>query len=93
LLSKGVIKKFTLETGASTNAIIEIITSSSIPTQRISEKLKKLGVLKVYEVTGRFSIVAFVQADDFNKLNQILENIRSIDGVIQTETFPVLKEA
>lgn len=88
----GVIKKFTLQMGTSTTALIEITTSSSVPTQKISDKIKKLGVLHVYEVTGRFSIIAIVAAEDFNKLNTVLEFIRSIDGVVQTETFPVLKE-
>ena len=92
LVAKGVIKKFTLELGCSTNAIVEITTSSGVPTQKISDKIKKLGAIRVFEVTGRVSIIALVQAEDFNKLNQILELIRSIEGVMQTETFPVLKE-
>jgi DNA-binding Lrp family transcriptional regulator len=92
LTEKGIIRKFTLELGSSTNAVVEIITSSGVPTQKISEKIKKLGISRVFEVTGRFTIVAFIQADNLEKLNQVLEQIRSIDGVIQTETFPVLKE-
>jgi len=92
LIAKKTIRKFTIELGSATNAIVEITTSSSVPTQKISDKLIKLGVSRIFEVTGRFSIIIFVQAEDFNKLNQILENIRSIEGVIQTETFPVLKE-
>jgi len=92
LFKNGVIKKFTVELGTSAIAIVEIITSSSVPTQKISEKIKKLGVSKVYEVTGKFSIIAIINADDFNKLNSVLEEIRAIDGVIQTETFPVLKD-
>jgi len=92
LLKRKVIKKFTIELGTSTTALIEIVTSSSVPTQKISEKLKKLGVSKIYEVTGRFTIFVILQTDDLNKLNSILELIRSIDGVIQTETFPVLSE-
>ena len=92
LQKNGVIKKFTVELGTSTTALVEIITSSGFPTQKISEKIKKLGILHVYEVTGRFTIIAVVQAEDFNKLNQVLESIRAIEGVIQTETFPVLKE-
>ena len=92
LLKRKIIKKFTIERGTSTTALIEIVTSSSVPTQKISERLKKLGILKIYEVTGRFTIFVILQTDDLNKLNSILESIRSIDGVIQTETFPVLTE-
>ena len=92
LQKKGVIKRFTLELGASTNAFVEIITSSSVPTLKISEKIKKLGAVRVFEVTGRFTIIAMVQAENFDKLNLVLEQIRAIEGVIQTETFPVLRE-
>lgn len=92
LIKKGVIKKFTVELSTFTTAMVEIITSSSVPTQKISEKIKRLGVSRVFEVTGRFTIVAIVQADDLQKLNAVLESIRAIEGVIQTETFPVLKE-
>ncbi len=92
LTEKRIIRRFTIDLGSATNAVIEITTSSSVPTQKISERIIKLGASRVFEVTGRFSIIAFIQAEDFNKLNQILESIRSIDGVIQTETFPVLKE-
>ena len=92
LVNKGIIKKFTVELGTSTTAFVEIITSSRVPTRKISEKIQKLGASKVLEVTGRFSIVAFLQAEDLQKLNSLLEEIRSIDGVIQTETFPVLSE-
>jgi DNA-binding Lrp family transcriptional regulator len=92
LQKSGVIKKFSVVLGTSTTAMVEITTSSNVPTQKISEKIKKIGVSQVYEVTGRFTIVAIVQAEDLKKLNIVLEQIRSIDGVLQTETFPVLKE-
>jgi len=92
LLKKGIIRKFTIELGSSTTAIVEVMTSSKVPTQKISEKIQKLGVKKLFEVAGKISIIAIIQADDLTKLNQLVESIRSIDGVIQTETFPVLKE-
>jgi Lrp/AsnC family transcriptional regulator of lysine biosynthesis len=92
LQNRGVIKKFTAELGYVTTAIIEVVTSSSVPTQKVSDKIKKLGVRRVYEVTGRFSIIAVIQTSEFKQLNQILEGIRAIEGVVQTETFSVLKE-
>ena len=92
LKKRGVIKNFTVQLGSYTTAFVEITTSSSVPTLKISEKIKKLGAVRVFEVTGRFTIIAMIQTPDFNKLNQVLESVRSIDGVIQTETFPVLTE-
>jgi DNA-binding Lrp family transcriptional regulator len=92
LQSRGVIRKFTVELGTATTAFVEIITSSSVPTLKISEKIKKLGAVRTFEVTGRFTIIAMIQTDTFERLNLVLESIRSIEGVIQTETFPVLRE-
>ena len=92
LIKRGVIRRFTLELSSSTTAFVEISTSSSVPTQKISEKIKKLGAVRVFEVTGRFTIFAMVGAESLDKLNSVLESIRAIDGVIQTETFPVLRE-
>jgi len=92
LQKRGVIRSFTIELGTATTAFVEIITSSSVPTLKISEKIKKFGTVRVFEVTGRFTIIAMIQTESLDKLNQVLESIRSIEGVIQTETFPVLKE-
>lgn len=92
LQKRGVIKRFTLELGASTNAFVEITTSSSVPTLKISEKIKKIGAVRVFEVTGRFTIIAMIHAENFDKLNLVLESVRAIEGVLQTETFPVLRE-
>ena len=78
--------------GNATTAFVEITTSSSIPTLRISEKIKTLGAVRVFEVTGSFTILAMIQTESLDKLNHVLELVRSIEGVIQTETFPVLKE-
>jgi DNA-binding Lrp family transcriptional regulator len=92
LQKKGVLRRFTIELGTATTAFVEITTSSSVPTLKISEKIKKLGAVRVFEVTGRFTIIAMIQTESFDKLNQVLEAVRSIEGVIQTETFPVLRE-
>ena len=92
LKKRGLIRSFTIQLGSATTAFVEITTSSSIPTLKISEKIKKLGAVRVFEVTGRFTIIAMIQTESFDKLNQILESVRSIEGVIQTETFPVLTE-
>lgn len=92
MLKKGIIKRFTVDLGSHTTAIVEITTLSKVPTQKISEKIQKLGVKKIFEVAGRNSIIAVIHASDLGKLNSIVESIRSIDGVTQTETFPVLRE-
>jgi DNA-binding Lrp family transcriptional regulator len=92
MISKGIIKKFTIELGTQTTALVEIQTSSKIPTKKISESILKSGADKVFEVTGDTTIIAQISAENLTKLNEIIERIRAIEGVTQTETFPVLKE-
>ncbi len=84
------IKRFTLETKHDTFAIVGIETDTRIETKKIVEKIKPLGVKNIYEVTGRFDVVAMVPRKDMETINDILESIRSIEGVVHTETFTVL---
>jgi len=91
LVAKGIISRFTIDVKTATNAIVEISTSSTVPTGRIAEKVKKFAS-RAYEVTGKHSIVAFVDASTMDELNRKLESIRSIEGVVGTETLTVLKE-
>lgn len=90
--NKGVIKKFTIEQGLVTTALVLITTESKTPTKRISESILKFGAEKVFEVTGETTIIAYISAENLQKLNELIEKIRSIEGVEQTETFPILKE-
>ena len=90
LTTSGEIKRFTLETKHDTFAIVGIETDTRIETKKIVEKIKPLGVKNIYEVTGRFDVVAMVPRKDMETINDILESIRSIEGVVHTETFTVL---
>jgi len=92
LVKKGIIKKFTIETSSQTNAFVEVTTTSQPPTREIVEEIKKIGVEKIFVVAGRFTILCFIKADNLNEVRDIVEAIRDIKGVIQTETLPVLKE-
>lgn len=92
MTAKGIIKKFTIETGIDTKAIIMIETIPKIPTKRISESIMRAGAEKVFEVTGEETIIAQISAENLSKINEIIEKIRAIEGVKETETFPVLKE-
>ncbi len=92
MTKKGIIKRFTVEISSSTNAVVEVVTSSSVPTQKVVGKIVKIGAHRVFEVTGRFTIIVIIHAPDPRELNNKLEAIRAIDGVVQTETFAVLRE-
>ena len=92
MVKKKFIRKFTIETSYQSRAIIEVITGSQIPTEKIVHDIQKIGVEKVFEVAGRFTLLCMVKADSLSQVNDIVESIRQVPGVIQTETLPVLKE-
>ena len=50
------------------------------------------GVKSVYAVTGPFDLIAQVEAETIEELNEIvLSRIRSVDGIVKTSTALVLK--
>ncbi|MBW2992249.1 AsnC family transcriptional regulator [Candidatus Woesearchaeota archaeon] len=92
LVSSGKIRKFTIETSEETSAIVGIETETKTETSKIVDKIRSLGIRDIYEVTGKFDIVCTISSDHKEDINNLLEKIRSIGGVIHTETFTILKK-
>jgi 2-isopropylmalate synthase len=62
-------------------------------TTSIAKKILYItGVEEVVEVTGEYDIGGYVSAKDTVNLNNIIEEIRQIPGVISTETRLILKK-
>lgn len=94
LTDSGVIKKFTIELGASdkTSAITLISVSSTADTSAVSSKLMKLGSVEVvYEITGQYDIAAIIAAPAIVEINKCIDDIRKIEGVSDTNTVIILK--
>jgi len=49
-----------------------------------------MGLTRIYEVTGRYDIIAIVEKEDPTAINNVLDEIRATRGVILTESFTVL---
>ena len=90
LVNNKQIKRFTLETADDTFAIVGIETETKTETKKIVEKIKNLDIDTIYELTGRFDIICMVPTSTMEGVNEILEKIRSTEGVNHTETFTVL---
>ncbi len=94
LIDTGIIKRFTIELGASdkTSAITLISVSSSADTSAVSAKLMKLGGVEVvYEITGQYDIAAIIAAPAIVEINKCIDDIRKIEGVSDTNTVIILK--
>lgn len=94
LVDSGVIKRFTIELGASdkTSAITLISVSSTADTSAVSQRLLKLGSVEViYEITGQYDIAAIIAAPAIGEINKCIDDIRKIEGVSDTNTVIILK--
>ncbi len=54
--------------------------------------LKVKEVVELHPLFGEYDLIAKIEADDFNKLGQVVvDQIRSITGVIDTKTLTGIK--
>ncbi len=94
LVENGIIKRFTIEVGErnATSAIVLISVDSTIDTTKVSSKLTKLeGVKTIYEITGQYDISVIISAPNIADINQNIDGLRKIPGVIDTNTVIILK--
>jgi Lrp/AsnC family transcriptional regulator for asnA, asnC and gidA len=94
LVNSGMIRKFTIEVAPSirVRALTMISVNPSMPTYSISKKIEELsGIERIYEVTGEYDIFCVVSSRDIEGVNQCIEDIRKIDGVVKTNTIIVLR--
>ncbi|MGD8300380.1 MAG: HTH-type transcriptional regulator LysM, partial [Nitrosopumilaceae archaeon] len=94
LVDTGSIKRFTLELGEEniTSAIVLVSVDSATDTSKVSVKLAKLeGVKTVYEITGQYDITTIISASNIAEINNSIDALRKIPGVIDTNTVIILR--
>jgi DNA-binding Lrp family transcriptional regulator len=95
LVDSGSIKRFTLELGEEnvTSAIVLVSVDSATDTSKVSLKLAKLeGVKTVYEITGQYDITTIISASNISEINNSIDALRKIPGVIDTNTVIILRK-
>ncbi len=94
LANSGVIRKFTVKIGVAegAEAITLLASNPSLPTQEVSKKIREIpNVETVYEVTGEYDIVAVISGMNVVEVNECVEKIRRVDGIMKTNTMIVLR--
>jgi DNA-binding Lrp family transcriptional regulator len=90
----GMIRKFTVKIGVSegAEAITLLATNPAFPTQEVSEKIRGIpNVETIYEVTGEYDIVAVISGMNVVEVNECIEKIRRVEGIMKTNTMIVLR--
>ncbi len=89
LYNDGIIKKFTIETLSSVDSIILI----KVDPKKAEKVLKKMREIynDLYEFSGSIDIAIRLTKNNLDELNSEVDNIRNMDGVINTDTMIRLK--
>mgnify|MGYP003433580464 FL=1 len=75
------------------SAMLMVEVESHVYTSSVVRRLRGLtNVNSVYEVTGDYDISAFINAENIMALNNLLEEVRTVQGVKRTDTRMVLKK-
>lgn len=94
LIRLGVIKRFTLEysTGEEVEALILVKVSPPKPVPEASKQVRMIpDVVKVYEVAGVYDMVVHVRSNSIAGVNKVIDKIRAIEGVAETNTMMILR--
>ena len=75
------------------SAMVMLEVESHVYTTAVVRRLRGIKhVSNVYEITGDYDINAFVNVENMMALNNLIEEIRTVQGVKRTETRMVLKK-
>ena len=75
------------------SAMVMVEVESHVYTSTVVRRMRSFtNVSSVYEVTGDYDISAFVNVENVAALNNLIEEMRTVQGVKRTETRMVLKK-
>ena len=94
MTEEGIIRGFTIKTSSKNDkALVEVKIDVNTDTEAIARELSTYdGVTEVFEVTGDQDIIAIVDVESSQSLNEIIERVRRYDNVLSTRTRLILKE-
>jgi 2-isopropylmalate synthase len=74
------------------HALILISVEKEVYTTSVVRRLKNLKHIEsVFEITGEHDISVYVQVNSTAELNSLIEELRTVPGILQTNTKIVLK--
>jgi len=96
LTDDSIIRKFTVKISVAegAQAITLLATNPARPTQEVSKEIQTIpNVETVYEVTGEYDIVAVISGLNVAEVNECIEKIRRVEGVVKTNSMIVLRSS
>jgi len=96
LTNEGIIRKFTVKISLAegAQAITLLTANTAYPTQEVSRKIQAIpNVETTYEVSGEYDIVAVIGGMNMTEVNECIEKIRMVEGIVKTNTMIVLRSS
>ncbi|MHB8397002.1 MAG: Lrp/AsnC family transcriptional regulator [Thermoplasmataceae archaeon] len=90
LVSRGLIAGFTIKTANEQVSAIVLLKLEPRKTGEVMASLKSRGV-EIFEFSGNYDLGVSVSASDLQSLNRYLDELRELDGVVETDTLVRLK--
>lgn len=91
LENEGIIEGFTVErSDRDSSAVVMTELETGIEIDDVVSSFP--GGIQVLEVTGKYDLILRIEGGSNEEINSVLDEIRSIEGVKDTETYMVLKE-
>jgi DNA-binding Lrp family transcriptional regulator len=94
LTDDNTIRKFTVKVSITegAEAITLLTVNPAYPTQEVTKHIQLISnVETIYEVTGEYDIVAVISGMNVVEVNECIEKIRRVEGIMKTNTMIVLR--
>jgi len=96
LKERGIIQKFTVvldpeALGFSIMAFVLIKSKAGMYSHVANELSKYPQIVEIYETTGDYDMLIKIRTSGSDELNEFLDRIGNVDGVVATHTMVVLK--
>ena len=96
LKGRGIIQKFTVvldpeALGFSIMAFVLIKSKAGMYSHVANELSKYPQIVEIYETTGDYDMLIKIRTSGSDELNEFLDRIGNVDGVVATHTMVVLK--
>jgi len=86
LVEDGVIRRFTIETQPDQAEAMVLIKTRTRASREILRKIRRHAD-RLFETAGQFDVAAHLTAKEIRIINETVDKLRSIDGVISTVTL------
>ena len=86
LVRSDVIRRFTIETGPELHEAIVLVKTRTKGSKDVLRRMRKYAD-RLFETAGDYDVAAFLSAESMERINSMVDRLRTVDGVTSTVTL------